>query len=93
MDSHAIIWFLTSEQDYMLLPFSAYITDPTSDAYTMEFSSAEEREAWVDQRIAFSCVESMVEVSADDPIVTLSTCTYEYDNARFVLHCAVRPIG
>ena len=93
MDSHAIIWFLTPEQDYMLLPFSAYITHATGDAYTLEFSTSEERDSWVQQRIANSYVESMVTPQADDPIVTLSTCTYEYDNARFVLHCVLRPVG
>lgn len=93
MDSHAILWFLTPEQDYMLLPFSAYITDATGDAYVMEFGSDEERAQWIENRIEWSYVESMVEVKEDDPIVTLSTCTYEYDNARFVLHCVLRPIG
>ncbi|NLA85550.1 MAG: sortase, partial [Clostridiales bacterium] len=33
-----------------------------------------------------SMFESSVELSEDDQILTLSTCTYEYDNARFVVH-------
>ena len=33
-----------------------------------------------------------ISVTAQDTIVTLSTCTYDYEDARYVLHCKLVPM-
>ena len=35
---------------------------------------------------------SGVEVSAEDRVITLSTCTYEFEDARYVLHGKLVPL-
>ena len=39
-----------------------------------------------------SIFDSDTEVTIDDRVVTLSTCTYEYDNARFVVQGKLVPL-
>ena len=40
----------------------------------------------------FSDFDCDVEVGPEDRIITLSTCTYEYDNARYVVMGKLVPI-
>ena len=49
-------------------------------------------ESWIISKLAFlpdaiekSAFSSNVQISADDKFITLSTCSYEFDDARFVL--------
>ncbi len=45
----------------------------------------DEVENFINQVKARSIIDTGVDVSVDDRFVTLSTCTYEFDNARFVV--------
>ena len=36
--------------------------------------------------------DSGVEVTSSDHIMTLSTCSYEYDDARYVVLCKIVPM-
>lgn len=66
--------------------FSFYVT-PT-DFYFIEtrFPGDEDFEDFLDSIIERRKFDTDVEVSAEDHLLTLSTCTYEYDDARFVVH-------
>jgi len=87
------MWYVTPEQDYLLLPFAGYVTDSTSSAYQMQFGSDEEKQNWLESRVSQSDFESAIVPTAEDTIVTLSTCSYEYANARYVVQCILRPVG
>ena len=41
---------------------------------------------YIDYITELSLIKTGIEVTKDDTIVSLSTCTYEYKNARFVVH-------
>ncbi len=66
--------------------FSVYIT--TIDFYFIEtrFPEDEDFEGFLDSIIERRKFDTDVEVTAEDHLLTLSTCTYEYDDARFVVH-------
>jgi len=66
--------------------FSVYVT--TIDFYFIEtrFPKDEDFEGFLDSIIERRKFATDVEVTAEDHLLTLSTCTYEYDDARFVVH-------
>ncbi len=66
--------------------FSAYVTD-TSFYYIMtNFRSDESFVSYINQLKNKSYFNSDIILSEDDKVLTLSTCSYEFDNARFVIH-------
>ena len=91
-NQHPVFYLNTPDMNYRVELFSGYITDMDSDTYSIDFTGAEENQAWLDKIIAQSTFESSVAVKPGDKILTLSTCTYEYDNARFVVHGKMVPI-
>ncbi|MBQ1403377.1 MAG: class B sortase [Oscillospiraceae bacterium] len=91
-NQHPVFYLNTPDQNYRIELFSAYVTDMNSDTYKISFATAEENQAWLDSIISQSAIESNVSVKPGDQILTLSTCTYEYDDARFVVHGKMIPI-
>ena len=86
-DEHPVIYFMLPEGQYALLVFSGYTTKSTSDAYKRTFSSDKEFSNWLNTVKKRSNFKSDVSVGPDDTIITLSTCAYNFDNARYVVHC------
>lgn len=66
--------------------FSAYVTDTNFYFIQNEFSSLKEYENFINKIQAKSKYKSNVSVSTTDKIITLCTCTYEFNDARFVVH-------
>lgn len=83
----------TTEQTYLLEVFAGYVTPGNSDSYQISFADDAVFEAYLQKVRALSDFTADVEVTAQDRIVTLSTCTYDYEEARYVLHCRLTPIG
>lgn len=46
--------------------------------------------AWINNTKEQSWFESHLSPAVMDKILTLSTCSYEFDNARFVLHGVIK---
>ena len=83
-DEHPIIWLLTPEVNYKIELMAGYVTPSDSDAYS-EFVSQEELYEYIQEAKKKSTFSSPLTCSSEDRIVTLSTCSYEYDTARYVL--------
>ena len=82
---HPVIYLSTPDINYRLDLIAGCIVEPTSYAYAREFESDEQFLAHVDVLKENSTFESDVEVTAEDKLVTLSTCTYEIDDGRYVV--------
>lgn len=82
---HPVMYLSTPDQDYKVELFSAMVTPATSSAYTMFFNNSEDFLAWVTELKDNSLFESNVQVGEDDRILMLSTCSYEYDDARTIV--------
>lgn len=66
--------------------FSVYITEADFPYTQTTFASDEEYLDFLDKIKGRSIFDKDMELSKEDQILTLSTCTYEYDDARFVVH-------
>lgn len=85
-EAHPVVYLVTEEKDYRLELFAGYTASVDSDAYTLRFASREDFAAWLVCIKGKSDFSSAVQVGEGDQIVTLSTCAYSFENARYVVH-------
>ena len=91
-DKHPRGMLMTPDGNYWVEFFSGYVTDVYDSSWDLRFSSDSKFSAWLRQIATRSYFSAMVFPTAGDRILTLSTCTFDYDNARFVLHGVLRPM-
>lgn len=84
-DAHPVCLVVTPNGNYKLEFFAGYVTDMNSQAWKLEFASDEEYALWLEEAISNSAFIGAAVPTAQDRVVTFSTCTYEYTDARFVL--------
>ena len=90
-DAHPLGLLLTPEGNYVVQFFSGYVCKSTADAWDLDFSP-EKYESWLMGLVRKSAFKSAVTPTTEDRVLTLSTCTYEFKNARFVLHGILTPV-
>lgn len=83
-DEHPILYLLTPEQNYKVELVAGYITPSDSETYSLP-QNADAKSAFLENALQNSTFTSGVEVSETDTFITLSTCSYEYDDARYVV--------
>ena len=80
---HALL--VTPDAYYRISFFSGYVSDTWGDAWDLDFREYEYI-SWLNDLRRKSSFEAASFPEKDDKIVTLSTCTYEFASAKFVLH-------
>lgn len=90
-DEHTEILIVTPDAYYSLRVFSGYVADNHSGAWDLDLSD-EEHAQWIEALRKKSCFQTDYAPSPGDAIVTLSTCTYEFDNAKFLVHAYVEQV-
>ncbi len=85
-EKHKTMDLVTPNREYDLHIFAVVTIPSDSSLYKYSFSSDAEKQAYLDEILSKSEVDMGVSVSAEDRIVMLSTCTYEYENARLVVY-------
>ena len=86
-DKHKTMYYYSPDGIYELRIFSAYTIHAT-DPYTTT-NYGEDRSSRISELEKRSNIKPAFVVGPDDKIITLSTCTYDYDDARFVVHATV----
>lgn len=86
-EEHPVILLVTPEENFEIQLFSGYVADPekAEETWPTWFSSGNELNNWIlatKKRSTFSCD---VNPTTADRFVTLSTCSYEWDDARYVV--------
>lgn len=91
-DAHPCMYLNTPTQNYRIDIFSAYITDSDGSTYAFGYMDDEIFAGYVDSVSRWSYIDADVDISTIEKIVVFSTCTYEYDNARFVVLGSLVPL-
>jgi sortase B len=85
-DSHTTGTLYTPDKTYLLEIIACAVTSPTSDYYQYAFSSPAERTAHMQVLKSGATYWCDTEIDPEaDKLLVLSTCSYEYKNARTVI--------
>lgn len=82
---HKVLRLYTPEKNYNIKVIGSCTIPGMSERYKFVFQDDAEKQEyldWIDQNTETICDEH---ATVDDRIVMLSTCTYEFDDARFAL--------
>jgi sortase B len=91
-DQHPVLYLFTPEKEYEIDLVAGFVTEADSEVYTLP-QSQEELDDLLTQAKEVSTFLSDVEVLPEERIVTLSTCSYEYEDARFVVLGVLRELA
>ncbi len=90
-DAHPTALLLTPEQNYEVRFFSGYVSAVDGFAWNLDFSDGDTFIDWLGRTRRKSLFSSDFFPTGSDRVITLSTCSYEFNNARFVLVGVLRP--
>ena len=83
-DAHPTISYLTPNGNYTIQIVAGGVIDKNDIIYNPNPRETE-LEAYLDNMLNSSTFDSGLTFDKEDKLVTLSTCSYDYDGARFVL--------
>lgn len=72
---------------------AGYTSEAAGSAYQQWFEDDAAFLSFVREAMERSDFQANVSVEPTDRIVTLSTCAYVFDNARYVIHARLSPLG
>lgn len=91
-EKYPYIFITTPEKKYCIEIFSSYVADISENAWQIKFEDGEYEE-WLKAAKEKSLVDSPVMPETTDITVTLSTCSYEFENARLVVAGILREVN
>lgn len=89
-EEHPHFLLITEDARYVLEIFSGHITRSDGDTWQKDFQDEAEFTAWVEALRERSSIKTRVSPTAGERVITLSTCSYEFDDARYVVHGVLR---
>ena len=91
-EEHPQFWILTKEKAYLVDLIAGYVTGSDSDAYKL-YENKTDLQAHLRTAMEESTFTPKdVDIDQVEQIVTLSTCSYEYSTARYVLVGSMTPV-
>lgn len=92
-EEHPVMWLLTPEQNYKIVLFAGYTISANSDTYMIFPEAGEEFAAYQQMAVGKSDFQANVAPDPNTRCVLLSTCEYQFKEARYVLHGMLVPVG
>lgn len=89
LDSHPTFWILTPERNYEVTIFACSVVDLGSGVWQLEFPDDSQKQSWLSICQREASLRTGVIPSPSDQIVTLSTCSYEFDQARWIVQARI----
>lgn len=90
-DAHPVMWLLTPEGNYRVELLGGYLTSAESDSYTIFTGACREFDEYLAEVLAALDVQPDADVAGDGRYIMLSTCEYDFEDARYVLHGRLLP--
>jgi sortase B len=84
-ETHKELILQTPSGVYLIQPFSGLLADGYTDYVQFDFPTDESFMTYINDLIAKSTFKSDVTVTAEDRIVTMSTCRYDVTNGRYAV--------
>ena len=72
--------------------FAGQIIDGQTGRFPLLFGEEKERGEWLTERISTSSFQSSVQPEEGEQILALCTCSYEYNDARYVVYGVLRDL-
>ena len=85
-DANPDILLITKELKYRVDFFAGVIVDGSYESVRLDFSNEDDFTQYIDSLVEMSTFKSAVTVGSEDRIISLVTCSYEYNNARYALY-------
>ena len=92
-EEHPVMWLLTPEQDYKIIVFSGYTASAGSDTYQIFEGASGEFDEYLETVQGRSDFTADMEPDGAAKYVLLSTCAYDFEDARYVIHGMLVPVG
>ncbi|MFC2661975.1 MAG: class B sortase [Eubacterium sp.] len=89
---HPDMMLYTPDGNYKLKIFAAATIPASSPRYQFDFKTKSDKQEYLNWIQKKTVLHTSVKVTASDRIVMLSTCTYEYHNARAVVFAKMVPV-
>ena len=90
-EEHPVMWLITPKKAYCVELFAGFVTRADSDSYSL-FDTDADLHNYVEKIIDESTFDAPVDLSQINQIVTLSTCTYEGVDKRYIVIGAMHEI-
>ena len=83
-DEHPVMYYLTPDGDYKIELYAGLVVKRDALIYVPNPEETEFAEFLTNAK-ANSTFKSDIELTENDTLITLSTCSYEYNNARYIV--------
>ena len=93
LEAHSEIYLLTPEGDYVMDVLGGFVTPNDSELYNALRPEDAEKEGLLKNWLDAAGIDTGKIPLPEDRLVTLSTCSYEYENARYVLIGKLEKLG
>jgi sortase B len=90
-DQHPAMELYTPEGVFRIEFFAGIVVDGGYESIPTEFNGEEPFQEYVQFLKDHSTFQSQTIVQGDDRVITLCTCSYDYDNARYALFGKLSP--
>lgn len=84
-NSHPQGKLITPNKNYKIHFVAGYVANVMENAWELEFPDEEHKAKWIAECIGKSDFKSLYTPKEGDTFLTLSTCSYVFDDARYVL--------
>lgn len=91
-EEHPVMLVMAEKEIFLLEIFAGYTTSDRDHCYDIAISDEEDMAAFIDEAVRKSDFVSGVQVRTTDRLVTLSTCAYTFEAARYVLIGRIVPV-